>query len=72
MLQAIHLIDKGILKKSYLELFRDISYLIRKHYLHFGDGGTILPAHNHGAYFPKLFKDPLKYIVPQPEMRIVL
>ena len=59
--QGVHLIESGLLKKTYLELFRDIWTLIQKHYLHFNKD-EVFPAKTYGSYFPKLFADPTKYI----------
>ena len=45
---------------------------IWRHYLHFERSGKVLPALDWGLYFPTVFKNPTKYIIPQPEMRDVL
>ena len=71
MTWSIQLIEDGILKKSYLELFRDIYKIIRSQYLHFDEKWNVLPAATYGKYFKNLFEDPLKYIIPQPELREV-
>lgn len=69
---AVKLIDEGKVNKTYKDLSNDIRMGIWRHYLHFERNGKVLPANNYGLYFPEVWKNPTKYIIPQPEMRDVL
>lgn len=72
ILMAVKMIDEGKVDKKYTDLSNDIRMGIWRHYLHFEKSGKVLPAHNYGLYFPEVWKNPTKYIIPQPEMRDVL
>ena len=71
-MNGVDLIDQGKLDRTYADLAYDIFKTVDRTYLHFGPNGKILPAHNHGTFFPPLFQDPERFIIPQPEMRDVL
>lgn len=61
---GVDLIEKGKIPKSYLGLFRDIWMLIKGHYLHFDSNRNVMPAATYGNFFPKMFENPTKFIMP--------
>lgn len=46
---------------------------IWREYIHLTpDKKRVLPAKTYGNFFPEMYKNPLKYIIPQPELREIL
>lgn len=46
---------------------------IGRQYIHMSpDRQQVYPAKTYGTFFPELFKNPNKYIIHQPELRVVL
>jgi hypothetical protein len=67
---AIEMIDQGKTKKTYHDLCLDMRKSVWREYIHLSpDKQRVLPARTYGNFFPALFADPLKYIIPQPELR---
>jgi hypothetical protein len=58
--------------KTYTDLMHSIMRIINRNYMHILPDGTVQKASTYGDYFPAVFKDPTRFIIPQPEMRKVL
>jgi len=60
---GVELINQGKVKKTYAELFKDICRTVKNHFKHFSPA-KVGSCKDYGTYFPALFKEPEKYIVP--------
>jgi len=71
VLMGVELIDKGLVNKTYIDLCNDIKKVVLSMYYHITPE-RVLPAKTFGTYFPPLFENPNKFIIPQPELIPVL
>lgn len=62
VLSCIEMIDRGLLKnRSYHEIAEDLKTVIYKNYIHFNEK-EVKSIANFGKFFPKMVKEPSKYI----------
>lgn len=71
ILMGVEMINAGKIDKTYQDLATDILKTVDRQFFHW-TADKMLPAKTYGTYFPALFKNPEKYIQPQPELREVL
>mmetsp|Transcript_1328 Transcript_1328/g.1716 ORF Transcript_1328/g.1716 Transcript_1328/m.1716 type:complete len:213 (+) Transcript_1328:374-1012(+) len=71
ILMGIEMIDKGLVEKSYQDLSLDMRKTVYRQYLHIS-GGKVLDPKTFGAFFPPVFENPTKFIMPQPELIPIL
>ena len=62
-MMGVHLINEGKINKSYVNLIQDVFKCINRQFRHFNND-KVFQCLSYGTYFPAIFKDPKKYIMP--------
>ena len=63
VMMGVEMILQKKVDKSYAELANCIKRIIMRHYVHIFEG-EVMPAITFGNFFPAIFKEPTKFIIP--------